>query len=308
MNANENIKKITSSARERGCKVLEREPLSAYTTFKIGGPAAAVIFTQRLRSLADLIKECLEYGVPYLILGNGSNLLVSDDGYDGIVFKLEGEFKKISLLEENTIFCGAGVSMAKLCKFALDHNLSGLEFAWGIPGTVGGASYMNAGAYGGEMKDVIVSASYIAQDGTQGRFSAGELDFSYRHSVFFDNGGVISGVILVLKPDSFDNIRERMDDYMSRRRSKQPLEYPSAGSVFKRPEGHFAGSLIEQCGLKGCQIGGAQVSVKHAGFIVNKGGAVYEDVDTLIKKIQTTVFEKTGVALECEIKRIVNAD
>lgn len=304
MQTYENINQVITSAVECGCKVLENEPLSHYTTFKIGGNAAAVICVESIKNLSDLLKECNEKNVPHFIIGNGSNLLISDDGYDGIVFKLDGDFKKISLIEENTVYCGAGASLAKLCKFALDHNLSGLEFAWGIPGTVGGAAYMNAGAYGGEMRDVITSAAYITPSGEQGKYTADEMELSYRHSVFADNGYIISGVIVRLKPDNHDLIRERMDDFMSRRRDKQPLEYPSAGSVFKRPVGYFAGGLIEQCCLKGMQIGGAQVSIKHAGFIVNKGGATCKDVCDLVEHIQKTVFERTGVQLECEIKRI----
>lgn len=304
MQTNENINRIITLAVSSGCKVLENEPLSNHTTFKIGGKASAVICVESISSLAKLLKECSDRNVPNFIIGNGSNLLISDDGYDGVVFKLDGDFKNISVLEENTVYCGAGVSLAKLCKFALDHNLSGLEFAWGIPGTVGGAAYMNAGAYGGEMSDVLVSAYYVTPNGENSRYTAEEMDLSYRHSIFADNGYIISGIVVKLKPDTHDSIRERMDDFMSRRRDKQPLEYPSAGSVFKRPEGYFAGGLIEQCNLKGMQIGGAQVSIKHAGFIVNKGGATCKDVCDLIEHIQKTVFEQAGVRLECEIKRI----
>lgn len=304
MQINENINRIIDLAVSSGCKVIENEPLSNYTTFKIGGKASAVIFVNTVKVLSELLKACTEKNVSNFILGNGSNLLISDDGYVGIVFKLDGDFKKISLLEENTIYCGAGVSLAKLCKFALDHNLSGLEFAWGIPGTAGGAAFMNAGAYGGEMRNVLVSASYVTPDGEQGKYAAEEMDLSYRHSIFAENGYIISGIIVRLEADNHDNIRERMDDYMSRRRNKQPLEYPSAGSVFKRPVGYFAGGLIEQCNLKGVQIGGAQVSIKHAGFIVNKGGATCKDVCDLVEHIQKTVLEQTGVNLECEIKCI----
>lgn len=304
METNENILSIINLAELKGCRVLRNEPLDSHTSFKIGGPAAALIIVGTLKIMSDLVKECGSKDVPYFILGNGSNLLVSDGGYKGIVFKLEGEFKKISLLEEDTIFCGAGATLAKLCMFALDHNLSGLEFAWGIPGTVGGAAYMNAGAYGGEMRDVIVCSSYIDKNGNQGRYNIDEMDLSYRHSIFKDNGGIISGVILSLKPDNHDMIRERMDDFMARRKEKQPLERPSAGSVFKRPKGYFAGGLIEQCNLKGWEIGGAQVSNKHAGFIVNKNKATCNDVCQLIEFIQKTVYDKTGVELECEIERI----
>ena len=239
-----------------------------------------------------------------ICIGNGSNLLINDNGFYGIVFKLDGDFKQISIVDENTIKCGTGTTLAKLCKFALDHNLSGLEFAWGIPGSVGGAAFMNAGAYGGEMKDVLEASAYIAPDGTLGTFTAEEMNLSYRHSVYSENNYIITSITVKLKPDSYEAIRGRMDDFMGRRKDKQPLEYPSAGSVFKRPEGYYAGGLIEECGLKGCQIGGAQVSEKHAGFIINKGGAACEDVCGLIKHIQDTVFEKKGVLLECEIKRI----
>lgn len=304
MAINENIENIITSARNRGCRIIENEPLSNFTTFKIGGNASAIIYVDTVKILSDLLAECTAKNVPNFVIGNGSNLLVGDKGYNGIVFKLDGDFKKLSLVEEDTIFCGAGVSLAKLCKFALERNLSGLEFAWGIPGSVGGAVFMNAGAYGGEMKDVISSSSYITCNGDQGRFTVDEMDLSYRHSIYSDNGYIISGVIIKLTPDNHEKIRERMDDFMSRRREKQPLEYPSAGSIFKRPEGYFAGGLIEQCNLKGEQIGGAQVSVKHAGFIINKGGATCSDVCSLIEHIQNVVFDKTGITLECEIKRI----
>lgn len=304
MNLNENISKIITLANEKNCSVLENEPLSKHTTFKIGGNAAALICVNTINDLSELFAKCSELDVPNFVIGNGSNLLISDDGYNGVVFKLDGDFKNISLIDENTIICGAGVSLAKLCRFALDHNLSGLEFAWGIPGSVGGAAYMNAGAYGGEMKDVLISASHIAPDGTLGRFTAEEMDLSYRHSVYSENKYIISSILVNLKNDDHNMIRERMDDFMQRRKDKQPLEYPSAGSVFKRPTGYFAGGLIEQCNLKGKQIGGAQVSVKHAGFIVNKGNATCEDVCNLVKHIQDVVFEKTGVQLECEIKKI----
>lgn len=304
MQNSENIKRVAASAENMECTVLYEEPLAGYTTFKIGGKASAVIAADTAKKLADLLKMCTDLNVPNFVIGNGSNLLISDDGYDGIVFKLDGDFKKLSMLDETTVYCASGVTLAKLCKFALDHNLSGLEFAWGIPGTAGGAAYMNAGAYGGEMSDVLASALYISPNGEQGKLSGSDLDLSYRHSAFSDNGCIISGIIVKLSPGSHDEIREKMDDYMSRRREKQPLEYPSAGSVFKRPQGYFAGGLIEQCNLKGKQIGGAQVSVKHAGFIINKGGATCSDVLSLIEHIQKTVFDSTGVSLECEIKRI----
>ncbi len=304
---NENIGKVIELALNKGCKVYEQEPLSKYTTFKIGGKADAVIVVENANAMSELAAKCAELNVPNFVIGNGSNLLVSDDGYNGIVFKLDGDFRQISIADENTIQCGAGTTLAKLCKFALEHHLSGLEFAWGIPGSVGGAVYMNAGAYNGEMKNVVVSSSYIAPDGTPGTFSAENMKFSYRHSVYCENKYIITNVTIKLVPDDYESIREKMEDLMGRRKSKQPLEYPSAGSVFKRPgEKIYAGGLIEECQLKGTQIGGAQVSEKHAGFIINKGNATCEDVCKLIKHIQDTVYNKKGINLECEVMRIGN--
>lgn len=303
MNNIESIEHIISKAKAMGCEVKQDELLSKCTTFKIGGAAAAVITVDSVKELSEVMSLCKKYDVQRMVIGNGSNLLVSDDGYNGIVIKLDGDFKNITI-DGETVKCGSGVSLASLCKFARDNNLSGLEFAWGIPGTVGGAAFMNAGAYGGEMKHVVMSTSYITNDGDTGTFTGEENKFSYRHSIYSDNDYVITGVAFKLKTDDPELIKERMDDYMSRRRSKQPLDYPSAGSVFKRPEGYFAGGLIEECGLKGYSIGGAQVSEKHAGFIINKGGATCSDVCKLVEHIQKTVKENKGVELECEIRRI----
>lgn len=300
----ENIERITAAAEQLGCTVRRNEPLSKYTTFKIGGNASAIIIAESVSALSELFVMCSELGVPNFVIGNGSNLLVSDDGYEGIVFKMEGDFKKITI-DGDTIMCASGVTLAALCKFALDHSLSGLEFAWGIPGTVGGAAFMNAGAYGGEIKDVLVSTSYISPNGTVGTLFGEDNRLSYRHSVYSENGCIITSAAFKLKSDDSELIRARMDDYMSRRKSKQPLEYPSAGSVFKRPEGYFAGGLIEECGLKGYTVGGAQVSEKHAGFIINKGGATCSDVCSLVEHIQDVVRENKGVELECEIRRIL---
>ena len=298
-----NIEHIISAAEAMGCTVKRNEPLSKYTTFKIGGAALAVITAEKISVLSELLSLCKQYGVHRMIIGNGSNLLVNDDGYEGIVIKLDGDFKNI-IIDGDIIRCGSGVTLASLCKFARDHSLGGLEFAWGIPGTVGGAAFMNAGAYGGEMKDVIISSSYITNDGVTGTFVGDENKLSYRHSVYSENDYVITGITVKLTFDDPELIKERMDDYMSRRKSKQPLDYPSAGSVFKRPEGYYAGGLIEECGLKGYKVGGAQVSEKHAGFIINKGGATFRDVCSLVEHIQKTVRENKGVELECEIRRI----
>ena len=220
---------------------------------------------------------------------------------DCAVIKLDGDFKEIRMIDSETVYCGAGATLAALCKFALNNSLSGLEFAWGIPGTVGGAVFMNAGAYGGEMKDVVYSVSHITNSGDIGRIEAENLEFGYRTSVYRKNGCIITGAVFKLKKDDPEEIQNRMNDYMNRRSAKQPLEYPSAGSVFKRPEGAFAGALIEQCGLKGKTVGGAQVSEKHAGFIINKSKATANDVKQLVSEIQKTVEDETGYKLECEL-------
>lgn len=292
---------IFNLAEILGCEARQNEPMSKHTSFKIGGNADAYIKVNNLSKLSTILKECQDSNVDYMILGNGSNLLVSDEGIKGAVIRLDGDFRKITLVDDTTIFCGAGATLAYLCKFALNCGLSGLEFAWGIPGTVGGAVFMNAGAYDGEMKDVVHSVSHISPSGEIGRIEKDDLKFGYRTSVYRNNNMIITGVTLKLKKGNLDEIRAKMDDYMSRRSTKQPLEYPSAGSVFKRPEGNFAGALIEQCGLKGKLCGGAQVSEKHAGFIINKSNATAKDVRDLISQIQKTVSDKTGYNLECEL-------
>lgn len=292
---------IFNLAEILGCEARQNEPMSKHTSFKIGGNADAYIKVNNLSKLSTILKECQDSNVDYMLLGNGSNLLVSDEGIRGAVLRLDGDFRKITLVDDTTIFCGAGATLAYLCKFALNCGLSGLEFAWGIPGTVGGAVFMNAGAYDGEMKDVVHSVSHISPCGEIGRIEKDDLNFGYRTSIYRKNNMIITGVTLKLKKGNPDEIRAKMDDYMSRRSTKQPLEYPSAGSVFKRPEGNFAGALIEQCGLKGKLCGGAQVSEKHAGFIINKSNATAKDVRDLISQIQKTVSDKTGYNLECEL-------
>lgn len=283
------------------CEARKNEPLSKHTTFRIGGTADTYIKVTTLSKLSAILKECRDSDINYMILGNGSNVLASDGGFRGVVIRLDGDFRRISLVDDTTIYCGAGATLASLCKFALNCGLTGLEFAWGIPGSVGGAVFMNAGAYGGEMKDVVYSVSHMDKEGNIGRTEKDALDFGYRTSVYRRNQCIITGVTLKMKSGAPDDIRAKMDDYLGRRTEKQPLEYPSAGSVFKRPEGAFAGALIEQCGLKGASHGGAQVSEKHAGFIINKGGATAHDVKSLIREVQTEVAEKTGYTLECEL-------
>ena len=292
---------IYNLAKTLGCEVLKNEPMSKHTSFKIGGTADTYVKVDTLSKLSAILKECKQSDIEYILLGNGSNVLVSDDGIRGVVIRLDGDFRQIALVDENTIYCGAGATLAQLCKFALNCGLTGLEFAWGIPGSVGGAVFMNAGAYDGEMKNVVHSVSHVSPDGKIGRIEKDDLDFGYRTSVYRKNNMIITGVTLKLEKGNTDDIRNKMDDFMNRRTSKQPLEYPSAGSVFKRPEGNFAGALIQQCGLKGKSVGGAQVSEKHAGFIINKSNATANDVKNLVKEIQNTVAEKTGYNLECEL-------
>lgn len=285
------------------CAFKEGEPLSAYTTFRIGGPAELMLFPSSREMLRSLLAFCDEVGTEPFLLGKGSNLLIADKGLSGVTICTD-RMQSCRLISDTQIECEAGLPLVKLCMTALDNSLTGLEFAYGIPGSVGGAVYMNAGAYGGEMKDVVESCVCIDKQGNEHTLSASALDFGYRTSVLQKNGWAVASVVLSLdKADSTD-IRARMDDFLSRRKDKQPLNFPSAGSAFKRPEGHYAGVLIEQCSLKGFAIGGAQVSEKHAGFIVNRGGASAKDVLRLIAYIQKTVHGQTGVWLEPEIKCI----
>ncbi len=277
-------------------------PMKHHTSFRIGGCADALCEVKDVPSLRAVTALCREYGVPYFILGRGSNLLVSDQGIEGLVITLGGEFCEVSLTEENVIRAGAGCTLAKLCMFAKEMSLSGLEFAWGIPGSVGGAVYMNAGAYNGEIKQVTVAVDYMDKDGQIKRCRADELQFSYRHSRFTDTEDIILSAAFCLTPKEQNAIAEKMNELMERRKLKQPLNHPSAGSVFKRPEGAFAAALIEECGLKGYRCGGAQVSPKHAGFIVNDNGATAEDVLHLIEHIRQVVSEKKHINLCCEVK------
>ena len=298
-----NLQIIRDLAEKHGFNYTENEPLSKHTTFKIGGNAEMFVTVNDETQLKAVVSACNENDIPLFVIGKGSNLLISDSGMKAVVLSLDGKFKEISL-KENTITCGAGVNLAKLCTFALNNSLTGLEFAFGIPGSVGGAAYMNAGAYGGEMKDVVKSVTHLTPQGELVTLNKDQLDLSYRHSVYKTTNDIIISVTMELEKGDVEEIKAKMDDFMNRRKTKQPLEYPSAGSVFKRPEGNFAGTLIEQCGLKGKTIGGAQVSEKHAGFIINVGDATCEDVMNLISFVQKTVQDETGYFLEREIIHI----
>lgn len=280
------------------------EPMNKHTSFKIGGKADVYCEVKTKKALAQLICLCKKNEIPYFIIGKGSNLLISDNGIRGIVIRLGGEFSEMSLTEDGLIRCGSGAALASVCSYALKNSLSGLEFAWGIPGTVGGAAYMNAGAYGGEMKDIVEAVSYIDENGIIKSFKRDELNFSYRRSVFTDKEYIVTDVLFKLENKPQNEIREKMDELMGKRKSKQPLEYPSAGSTFKRPEGYFAAALIEECGLKGASVGGAEVSEKHSGFIINKNNATCEDVKNLIAYVKKEVYKQKGVELHCEVKFI----
>ena len=297
-------KEIALFAENIGAEVIYDAPMKKYTSFKCGGNASVLIIPVSLDALNKIIEFSYSKGVKPFVIGNGSNLLVTDNGINGVVIKIGSQLSKIKLLDETTIYCEAGASLKALCMFALENSLSGLEFAYGIPGTLGGAVYMNAGAYGGEMKDVLYSVNHIDNDGNNGTLNKENLDLGYRHSAYTSNGFVITSAVMKLTKADKKDIKEAMDDKLQRRKDKQPLEYPSAGSTFKRPEGYFAGALIEDCGLKGYTVGGAQVSEKHAGFVINKGGANATDVMTLISDVQRIVKEKHGVNLETEVKII----
>lgn len=292
------------SVRESGTEIIRDEPLKKHTTFKIGGNAKYFIIPEDEKEIAAVLKYARTFGEKVYIIGNGSNMLVDDAGVDGAFIYIGDKMSDISLEDETTIRCQAGALLSRVCKFALENSLTGMEASFGIPGSVGGGLYMNAGAYGTEMKDYVVKAEYLDPDGSLKECSREEMKLSYRHSVFSENSYIITAVYIGLKKGDKSEIRAAMTDYMTRRKAKQPLEYPSAGSVFKRPEGYFAGALIEQCGLKGRSIGDAQVSEKHAGFIINKGNATCKDVTELIRLCQDTVFKEKGVRLETEIKAI----
>ena len=277
-------------------------PLSKHSSFRIGGAADVALFPKSSDELCKTLSLLREAEIPVLVIGNGSNVVFSDAGYRGAVV-FTGKCRNIKI-ENDLVFADAGVLLSALSSAARDESLSGLEFAFGIPGTLGGAVYMNAGAYGGSMSDVCISSWYYdLETGHFGESFGDAQCFGYRKSIYQEHPErIILSATLQLKKGNRKTISEEMRTYWDKRRTTQPLELPNAGSVFKRPEGHFAGKLIEDCGLKGLTVGGAQVSQKHAGFIVNIGGATCEDVKRLIEQIQTTVLQQTGVELECEIK------
>lgn len=297
------MNQLTAFLEEQHIAYRLHEPMRAHTTFKIGGEADVCLTVCSVDELIGVLARCRALGIPAMVIGRGSNLLVSDEGIEGAVIELGGAFRKL-WVDGDTVTCGAGVSLSKLCTVACEHGLCGLEFAYGIPGSVGGAVYMNAGAYGGEIRDVCADVTALSESGAICVVDRADCAFGYRTSVFKTSGDIILFSKFKLHSDDSAAIRSRMDNYMDRRRSKQPLEYPSAGSVFKRPVGAFAGTLIESCGLKGTSVGGAQVSIKHAGFIINTGGATCDDVMRLVALIQERVKRETGYDLQREIIRI----
>ncbi len=282
-------------------RVLREEPMSRHTTFQAGGPAAVFAEPATEEALAAGIAMCRREEVPCFVLGRGSNLLVGDLGYPGVIFHIGEDFAGMSV-EGERIEAGAGVLLSALARFARLHGLSGLEFAGGIPGTLGGALFMNAGAYGGEMKDVVTEVRVLLPDGTFRWLPAGELDLAYRSSRLQKEGMIALAARMTLKPGDPEVIQETMNDLAQKRRSKQPLEHPSAGSTFKRPEGYFAGKLIQDAGLAGYRVGGACVSPKHCGFVVNDQGGTAADILAVCRDVQAKVQEQFGVTLEMEIR------
>ncbi|MDR2898759.1 MAG: UDP-N-acetylmuramate dehydrogenase [Clostridiales bacterium] len=277
-------------------------PMKEHTTFKIGGPADAMFFPENENDIWNCVKICEANKIKHFIMGNGSNLLVSDEGIRGLVIRISKNMDKVELVRDSTIYAGAGISLAKLAAFAYENELSGLEFASGIPGTLGGGVTMNAGAYDGEMKDVVSGVNAVDTNGKKYTFNNSQMKFNYRTSAIQGSGLIVTGAeIKLIKGDKTD-IANKMADLNNRRKDKQPLELPSGGSTFKRPEGYYAAKLIEEAGLKGYAIGGACVSSKHAGFIVNTGNACCEDVRKLIDHVRNVVYEKHGILLETEVK------
>ncbi|MBE5889354.1 MAG: UDP-N-acetylmuramate dehydrogenase [Lachnospiraceae bacterium] len=299
----EKLKRVISSER-----IWQNEPMKQHTTFRVGGPADYYV-RPSIEEIQSIITLAKRENMPYTIIGNGSNLLVKDGGIRGLVIELGLEAGMVHLKEGNNhmITAEAGVRLSALAKVAANNSLTGLEFAAGIPGTVGGAVFMNAGAYGGEIKDVIVNATVLDEDGIVRCFSKEDLDLSYRHSAISENGGIVLSASFVLQEGNPDEILAKMADFSARRKEKQPLEFPSAGSTFKRPEGYFAGKLIQDAGLAGYRIGDAQVSEKHCGFVINRGNATATEILQLISDVQEKVQKEFGVKLETEV-RILGED
>lgn len=283
--------------------ILVDEPMSRHTTFRVGGPADFFVTPKAKEEVRDVIRICKEAGMPYYIIGNGSNLLVSDAGYRGVIVQIYKKMNEVKV-EGDLVKAQAGALLSGIAAKALGAELSGFEFASGIPGTIGGACVMNAGAYGGEMKDVLESVTVLTGEGKIIELGRNELELGYRTSVIAKKGYIVLGAVLKLERGDGEKIKTYMDELKEKRVTKQPLEYPSAGSTFKRPEGYFAGKLIEDAGLRGFQVGGAQVSEKHCGFVINRDHATAADIMELMRQVQIRVKENSGVDLEPEVKRL----
>ena len=294
---------LTAAFAQSGIGAQAGVSLSGKCTFRIGGAADLFIQPGSESEIVGAFNLVREYGVPFLVLGKGSNVLFGDEGFRGVVMHLGTRYSQI-WREGDDVICESGADLSNVCEFAQSSGLAGLEFAYGIPGTVGGALYMNAGAYGSEVGEVISGARFVCEDGAVRELTQQQMGLEYRRSVFMGMSGAISRATFRLTPGNPVEIRAKMDDYMNRRREKQPLEYPSAGSTFKRPAGNYASALIDECGLKGMRVGGAAVSEKHAGFVINLGGATCKDVLELIAAVKDIVKAKTGYELECEVKII----
>lgn len=295
------LKQLTALVGETQVKV--SESMSRHTTFRVGGAADYFVEPDTAEALASVIRLCKNADVPYMILGNGSNLLVGDKGYRGVMLCLGKKWSEISV-EQTRIYAGAGAMLSAVSKRAQQAALTGLEFAAGIPGTVGGAVFMNAGAYGSDMSAVLVGATVLNSEGRIERLSAQELELGYRTSNVEKRGCIVLQAELELRQGDADEIRRKMEELACQRREKQPLEFPSAGSTFKRPVGYFAGKLIQDAGLRGYQVGGAQVSEKHCGFVINRGDATAEDIRVLCRDVQEKVKSEFGVTLELEVRMI----
>ena len=287
-----------------GVCIEENVPMAQYTSFRAGGKARMMVIPADAEQLSAVLGVLSGSGVQYMVLGNGTNILVKDSGYDGVIVKIGSGFDYVRQ-EGCRLVCGSGTRMSVAAKAALEGGLSGFEFASGIPGFTGGAVFMNAGAYGGEMKDILRRAKIVSKDGSREFYmTADELEMGYRHTKLHDTGDIVTEVEFVLEEGNRTQIKAKMSELMEKRNSRQPVNFPSAGSFFKRPEGYFAGKLIQDAGLKGLSVGGAQVSELHSGFIINRGGATATDILQLMEMIQARVFDEFGVILETEVRII----
>ncbi len=299
---NYNYSELLDYCGRNGVEYEQNAPLAPLSSMKVGGVCDVLVKPQTTQQIKGLVELCKNNGLKLFVLGKGTNVMFGD--YHGVILNM-AEFNAVSV-DGGTITAQAGASLTAVCRAALEHSLSGVECLFGIPGSVGGALYMNAGAYGAEMKDVVQSAEVLNSSGEIVEISANEMDLSYRHSAFQGRGDCILSVTMKLADGNAEEIKAKMDEVMQKRKDKQPLEYPSCGSTFKRPKEGFAAAMIEECGLKGYSIGGAQVSAKHSGFVINKGGATLADIRALVEHVKKTVLAHNGVELECEMMIIEN--